>query len=63
MRGVGLEFMKKLSDSIFGQGGNDMPEDEQIVEEITFFCVFQHVLYGLDTVQGPINQDFMFCHI
>lgn len=63
MRGVGLEFMKKLSDGIFGQGRDDVPEDKQIVEEVTFLCVLQHVFDGFDAVQGPIDKDLMFCHI
>ena len=60
--GMGFEFMEKVSDGFFGEGGYDVAEDEEIVEEIAFFFV-EVVLEGFDAVEGAVDEDLMLGHI
>jgi hypothetical protein len=60
---VGLEFVKEFSDGLLWQSGDDVPQDEEIVEEDALFAVAQKVFERLNAVQSAVNQDFMFSHL
>ena len=57
-----LEELEQLKQTVLGAGGDDVPQDEQVVEELRLLDVEQLLLEGVDVVEGVIQKDFMFVY-
>ena len=59
---MGLEALEQLQQTVLGEGGDDVPQDEQVVEELRLLDVEQLLLEGVDAVEGATQKDFMLAH-
>lgn len=60
---MGFQFVEKLPYGLFGECGDDVAEDEQVVEERALFGELEVVLEGFDAVEGAVYEDLMLGHI